>query len=265
MAKNQRQERLLGILARKKTAKIAELIESVKSSPMTIHRDLEWLEKNGIVKRHHGGVTLIRNDAGQPSFHERVEEFNDEKYVIGKQAAKLIQPGAIVFFDAGTTPLAVTEHIPDNLEFTAITTGLLTAAAMCGKTSVNVIHVGGNIHQSSYSSVNYMAVDSIKNFHADLAFISTKSVILPDGTYEAHLPLIEVKEAIVQSADRVVLLADNSKFETKSMCKAIPLEAIDLIISDSKLSSVHLSRLEQLGKETIIADINEIYNNFKGT
>ena len=254
MAKNQRQEKLLLILAKKKTVKVSELIESVKFSPMTIHRDLEWLEQNGIVKRSHGDVTLIRNDAGQPSFHERISEFSHEKYIIGKRAAKLIKPGSVVFFDAGTTPLAVTDHIPDDLKFTAITTGILTAAALCGKPLINVISIGGSIHHSSYSSVNRMAVDSIQNFHADLAFISTKSVILPEGTYEPNLPLIEIKQAIVHSSDKIALLADNSKFETKSMCKAVPLEMIDTIISDSGLASRYLQQIEQSGKEMIIAE-----------
>ena len=254
IAKNQRQEKMLHILSKKKTVGTSELIESLKSSPMTIHRDLAWLEQNGIIARRHGSVTLIKNEAAQPSFHKRIEEFNHEKYVIGKKAAKLIQPGGVVFFDAGTTPLAVVEHIPDDLEFTAITTGLLTAAALCGKPLINVISIGGSIHHSSYSSVNHIAVDSIRNFHADFAFISTKSIVLPEGTYEAQLPLIEVKQAIVQSSDKVVLLADNSKFEAKSMCRAISLETIDTIISDSKLAARHLTHFEELGKEIIIAD-----------
>jgi len=121
------------------------------------------------------------------------------------------------FFDAGTTPLAIIEHIPDNLEFTAITTGLMTAIALCNKPYIHVINIGGNINCSSYSSTNHISVETIKKFNADMAFISTKAVILPQGTFESYLPLIEIKQALVSVSNYIVLLADHSKFETKSL------------------------------------------------
>ena len=220
---------------------------------MTIRRDLDFLEKNGIVKRYHGGVTIAKSDTTQPSFYERIVEFSNEKYTIGTEAAKLIQNGSIVFFDAGTTPLAAVEHIPDDIEFTAVTTGLLTAVALCNKPRANVVNVGGTIHHSSYSCINQRSVDIIKEFHADLAFISTKSICLPDGTYEAQLPLIEIKQAIVESSDRVVLLVDNSKFDNKSMCRAISMEQIDTVITDNKTPPEYIEQMEKSGTQVIIA------------
>jgi len=255
MIKNERQEKLLRILSKENTMKISDLSEKLHSSMMTIRRDLDLLEEMGIVKRYHGGVTLNRTDTNQPSFYERIEEFSNEKYAIGMEAAKFVTNGSIIFFDAGTTPLAIIEHISDDVEFTAITTGLLTAVALCNKPKTNVISIGGNIHHSSFSSVSYMSVEEIRKFHADIAFISTKSIILPVGTYEAQLQLIDIKEAIIEVCDKVVLLVDNSKFENKSMCKAIPIEKIDLIVTDDKINRKYLSILHDLGKEVIVASV----------
>ena len=251
MTKNKRHEKLLYILSKEHSMKISDLSERLGTSMMTIRRDLDYLEDKKIVKRFHGGVALMKTDYGQPSFYERIEEFSKEKHIIGQSAASLIQPDSTVFFDAGTTTLAAIEHIPGNLEFTAITTGLLTAVALSNKPQISVISIGGNVHQSSYSSIGYISLEIINKFHADLAFISTKAIMIPHGTYEAKLPLIEIKRAIVEASDKVILLADTSKFMNKSMCHAIDLKDIDMIITDSKLGFRHIEALRDLGKEVI--------------
>lgn len=250
--KNERQEKLLHMLEKESSMKVSELSERLNSSMMTIRRDLDFLEENGIVKRYHGGVVLTKQDIYQPSFFERIEERNEEKNAIAAEAVKLIKPGSIVFFDAGTTPLAVVEQLPDDIEFTAITTGLLTAVGLCNKPGINVVNIGGNIHHSSYSSISYNAVDMIRQFRADMAFISTKSITIPEGTCEAQLPLIEIKKTIVEVSDQVILLATSNKFESKSMCRAIAMEDIDLIITDDRIDKKYLDQLAELNKNVLL-------------
>ncbi len=252
MIKAQRQKKLVELLESNQLMSIADLSEKLNTSLMTIRRDLDYLEQKGIVKRVHGGAFLVKHDINQPSFQERLEEFSNEKLRIGKTAAELIEDGSIVFFDAGTTPLAMIEYIPQEVQFTAITTGLMTAIALCNKPNINIISVGGNIHRSSYSATNYMSIELIKKFNADIAFISTKAFYLPYGTYEAQLPLIEVKKAIVSVSNKVILLADHSKFETKSLCLSVPIDDIDMIITDNSVSEETINEIKKLGKEIIL-------------
>lgn len=246
-----RQKELMKLLKIDNMMSIFDLSQKLNSSMMTIRRDLDNLEKTGIVKKVHGGALLIKNEI-QPPFYDRVEELNNEKDRIGRKAGELVVSGAIVFFDAGTTPLAVIEYIPDDIEFTAITTGLMTAVALCNKPRANVICVGGNIHHSSYSSMSYISVDQIKKFNADIAFISTKAISIPYGTYEAQLQLIEVKRAIVEVSNKIVLLADHSKFETNSLSLSIALDKINLIITDNQTNVIDIEKLRKLGKDVIL-------------
>ena len=247
--KAQRQRILVDLLSENDIMSITDLSVQLNSSVMTIRRDLEYLETKGIVKKMHGAALLVRPETGQPSFYERIEEFDEEKSRIGITAAKMIDSGSIAFFDAGTTPLAIIEHIPDDVKFTAITPGLMTAVALCNKPNVDVIMIGGSVHQSSYSSVNYHAVENIKRFNADIAFISTKAISIPEGAFEAHLPLIEVKRSLVDASTKTVLLADRSKFEARSLCLSISLKDIDLIITDDKLPEKMIEALKEEGKE----------------
>jgi DeoR/GlpR family transcriptional regulator of sugar metabolism len=250
--KNVRQKKILEILELKKIVSVSELSKSLNASLMTIRRDLDYFEKQGVISKTHGGAIFIEKEKVQPSFEERIIEFDEEKDKIGKAAVRLIKNGDIVFFDAGTTPLSIVKYINNDLEISAISIGLITSIALCDKPKINVISIGGNIHHSSYSSINYISVDLIKKFNADIAFISTKAISLPQGTFEVELPLIEVKRAIVSVSKKVVLVADHTKFESKSLSLSIPMDDIHTIITDDKTSPKIIQEIKKMGKEVII-------------
>ena len=252
MLKTQRQKNLVDLILSNEVMSVADLSERLNTSMMTIRRDLDFLEQKGIIKKIHGGAVLIKNESNQPTFHERIDEYSDLKQRIGKEAVKLIKEGSVVFFDAGTTTLAAVDNLPEDLEFTAITTGLMTAVALCRKPKVNIVSIGGNIHCSSYSSTNHIAVDMIKSFNADMAFISTKAFSLPQGTYESLLQLIEVKRAIVSVSKKVVLLADHSKFESKSLSLSVPTKNINMIITDNLAPVKIIDEIKKTGIEMIV-------------
>lgn len=252
MFKTQRHEKLIELLSKKKVMSVADLSKILNASVMTIRRDLDQLEKDNVVKRVHGGALLAKADYKQPSFDERYTQYCDEKKRIGEETAKRIRENEIIFFDAGTTTLAVAEYIPKDIKFTAITTGLLTAVALSGLPNVSVVNIGGSVHQSSYSCVNSLAVDTIRRFHADKAFISTKAFVYPLGTYEAQLSLIEVKKAMVDSSEYVILLADHSKFSGKSLCQSVDFGDIDEIITDTGLPDGIKNEILSSGKKIML-------------
>lgn len=253
MLKAVRHKCILELLGAEGAVSISDLARRLDSSMMTIRRDLDELEKDGLVRKMHGSAVPANVESSQPTYQQRIGELWEEKSRIGKAAAAMIKPGSIVLFDAGTTPLAVVEHVPPGLEFTAITPGLMTAVELCGKTSANVICVGGNIHPSSYSAINYFAIDMLDRFHANIAFISTKSVSLPEGLFEMQLPLIEIKKKIVSISDKVVLLADHSKFQSKALCLSVPIEDVDAVVTDKEIEQEYVDRLSVLHKEVILA------------
>lgn len=254
MIKEKRQKDLIALLKSNEVMTVSELANKLNASMMTIRRDLEYLEQSNLIKKVHGGAILLKEDIYQPSFKQRVYEFDAQKDSIGKTAASLINEGNVVFFDAGTTPLATIKHIPDNVSFTALTTGLMTAVALCNKPNVEVINIGGYVHHSSYSSTNQLAVDTIRRFNADIAFISTKAFMFPQGTFEALIPLVEIKQAIVAVSNKIVLLADHSKFNSTALCQSIPFNQIDSIITDSNLSEEMVKQVKTAGKEIIVAE-----------
>jgi DeoR family transcriptional regulator, fructose operon transcriptional repressor len=247
MIKTQRQNEILKLLGKDDIILISGLAEVLNCSMMTIRRDVEEMEAKSLVRKMHGGVELYKNKDVQPSFIRRVIENPHEKSLIAEEAVKHIKPGSTVFFDAGTTPLYVTKALKKGIVLTAITNCVMTATEVCNKPNVTVIMIGGELHHSSYSTVNNIANSAASKFRTDLAIISTRSISVPEGLYEATLPLIEIKKTIVKCAESVLLLADHSKFNETAMCLSIKLGEIDAIITDSEAPIDKIEELRKFG------------------
>lgn len=249
MIKSQRQAEIVRLLEENDTMLISILADTLGCSMMTIRRDVDELSQASIVKKVHGGVSLYKTDILQPSFERRILEHTAEKERIGAAAAKMITDGCSVMFDAGTTPLHVIRAIPASVTFTAICTSVRMAIELCSKPNVTVITLGGEIHHSSFSAVNSIAIDTANQFKTDLAIISAKAIELPYGLYENSLPLIEIKKTIIRQAERVVLVADSSKFSEHAMCQSVSFDSIHTVVTDTGLDEATANGVRKLGKD----------------
>lgn len=247
MLKAQRQERMRGLLEKHSTMTVSSLAELLQCTMMTVRRDIDEMEKQGLVQKVHGGVVLNKANEMQPSYMLRVNQNIEEKQRIGAEGAKWIQDGKCVFFDGGTTPYYVAKSLPASLSFTAISNSLTTAKELCFLPNVNVIMLGGELYKTAFSTNNSIAVEIASRFRADLAFISTRSIVLPDGIFESALSLIEIKQKIVQCSNRVILVADHTKFLDTALCLSVPLSDIDHIITDSGVPGEYLKKLDDIG------------------
>jgi DeoR/GlpR family transcriptional regulator of sugar metabolism len=252
MAKQERQKKLMDLLNQNERMEVSDLAERLNCSMMTIRRDLEFLENEGVVKKIHGGVINLKNDYLQSSFYDRIKECSREKMLIGQAAVELIKNDNIVFFDASTTSLAAVDNIPNSLSFTAITNGLMTAVRLSSKPYVNVIAIGGDIDSPTLSSVNFLAIKQIELFQADLFILSTNSISYPEGIYENCLPLIELKKSFAARAEKTILLADHRKFNRKSLSLSLELKEISTIITDKKAPSSIIDKIKTSGVEVIV-------------
>ena len=247
MIKNIRHTKIMELLEQQETISVAELSKILDCSMMTVRRDLEYLSQLPLVKKIHGGVTIPEEDKGQPSFTRRIIEHPDEKDRIAIEACSRIHSGDTVFFDAGTSPLFVVKNLPRDIAFTAITNSLMTAIELCKYPNVSLIMIGGEIHHSSHSAVNNMAIEASRKFHTDTAIISTKSISVPDGLYETNLSLIEIKRTLVQNAANVILVADYSKFSNRAMCFSVPLQDVHEIITDRRTPAELIEEIKKSG------------------
>lgn len=254
MSKKDRVSKLMEILQEEDFVSVADLSQRLGSSMMTIRRDLEPLEQKGVLKRVHGGAMLQKNETNVPSFTVRYERNTAEKNAIGRLAASLIQSESSVCFDAGTTTLAIVKNLPTPLHFTAITTGIRTSLELSQYRDVEIIQVGGSLDHSTLTICNEISTEFIKQFRADVTFLSTRAIDTNQGSFDNYLNLVGEKRALASIAKKVVVVADHTKFENTPLCLAIPLTDIDVVITDNKTEVKYVDALTKAGVEVLVAD-----------
>ncbi|GHU63208.1 DeoR family transcriptional regulator [Clostridia bacterium] len=247
MIKEQRQQQIIQLLEENDVMMNSALAEYFGTSLMTIRRDIDELAEDEIVIKLHGGVALKKTQSLHIGHVTRVNENTDLKKRIGAEAAKLIQEGMSVFFDAGSTPLFIARNVPPQLHFTAITNSLVTATELCKKVNTNVIMIGGELYKPTFATRHNSAVDSAAHFRSDISFISTKTISPPKGLYEMDLSMIEVKLAMAERAENVIVVADHTKFNISGTYLSIPMSDIDLVITDTELDQKYVDLLKKGG------------------
>ncbi|MBB5701256.1 DeoR/GlpR family transcriptional regulator of sugar metabolism [Ochrobactrum daejeonense] len=215
----------------------------------TIRRDVEYLCEMGILQRTHGGATLEPNALKtlEPPSEIASSIAHDEKKAIGEHAAHLVYPGQTIIIDSGTTTTAMAVALKKrNIAFRAVTNDLHIGSILSENPSVGITVTGGSVRNGTATILGVTALQLLSRLRADVAFIGTHAAneeMLSDTTIE----LAEIKRTIMGAADRVVLLADSSKFFSSSFCEFGRLADIDMIITDSKLPEVHRAKIRSLG------------------
>ncbi len=247
----ERHARIIEIMENKTAVSVKELAEKLGCTEMTARRNLDELQAQGFVKREHGYAHLLRA-AASTDYYEEIRENSEEKKAIAKAALGWIHPGASVCLDSGTTIQCLVEQLPDNMPLSVITPSLTAAMDLSNKKQIQVLIPGGLLHHSNRSLL--IDEQALRQYHADIAFLSCRSFQLPGGTFEHSHSLITTKRALASIAKTRILLLDHTKWNVSSICNCIPLDQIDILITDSKAPAENLQKAAELGKEIWVVD-----------
>ncbi len=235
MLKNERHDEILKILKDERFAAVRYLGEKVHASQPTIRRDLGFLEKQGYVRRSHGGVMLADGRTNVPVSFRKATRLK-EKSNICRLASKLIEPGQTLFIDASTTAFCLSDFLRKEDDLTIITNGI----SLCRTLSENKIRVfstGGRLVRESEAFVGRLAEDTAANFYADLMFFSSSA--LDDGGIISDYSEEEtnLRCAMKSASQKAVFLCDSGKFHTRSAFKVFSLCDIDYFVSNERIPS----------------------------
>lgn len=243
----------MALLKTRESIKVDELGKILQVSENTVRRDLAHLEQKGLLSRLQGGATLADSQKHAPSVQNRAVLFPDEKRCIAREAAKLIQPDSSIIIDAGTTTLALCAHLKGLSNLTVITNSLSACNALAHTSAVSLIVSGGILLEPTNSFVGKPAEVFFSSLHADILFLGAKGVSERSGLSNENFYETPVKQKMIAAADKIVLLADNSKFGRETLSSFAILDSIDVVVTDSRLEPQYLRLLESRGIEVIIA------------
>jgi DeoR/GlpR family transcriptional regulator of sugar metabolism len=229
-----RQARILDEIRDTGFIKVRDLMQALSVSDATVRRDLKALATRGLVLRIHGGANLIAGLGPTPEAHRQ----RAAKQAIAQRAALLVCPGSAIGVGAGTTAAAFARAISSVPDITVVTNSLSAARALALGSPVGrgpaVILIGG-MCTANRSLAGPIAVRSIKRLHLDCHFTGAHGIGLAAGLTVSDLVEAETSRALIDAADRTVVLADHTKWAVTALCPLARLDEVDTLVSDSEL------------------------------
>lgn len=232
---------------------VSTLAEELAVTRETVRRDLDVLERQGLVRRVHGGALPVERLHFEPGVAERAARMAAEKEQIAKAALAHVPREGSILIDAGTTTARLADLIPDECELTVVTNALPIALALTPRPRLTVLTVGGRVRGRTLAQVDRWALRSLAEIHVDVAFVATNGVSVAGGLTTPDLAEAAVKEAIVAAGSRVVLLADHTKVGDDQFCRFADLSDVDVFVTDSGLDPDAAAELTDAGVEVVCA------------
>ncbi|MFC0503375.1 DeoR/GlpR family DNA-binding transcription regulator [Micromonospora costi] len=234
------QQRQAAILERVRAAggvRVTELAAEFGVSDMTIRRDLETLHDRGLLAKVHGGATLAGpGSTDEPGFRAKSVRQPGEKAAIAERAAQLVPPGGAIALSAGTTTAELARRLVDVPGLTVVTNSLPVAEILhAGGRSDQTVVLTGGVRTPSDALVGPLAVGAIRSLHLDLLFLGVHGISERAGFTTPNLMEAETDRALVAAADRLVVLADHTKWGTVGISSIVGLSAAHVLVTDDGL------------------------------
>lgn len=203
------------LLQEKKNIKLNEIVEELGISEATARRDLNFLEKQGKIKRIHGGAVLIEEKEENIDYKKLI--YPDAKDWIGKKAAEYVENGDTIFLDAGSTTECVIKYLKDKVDIKVVTNGFTHIPELV-KMGIETYLLGGKIKMKTGAVVGSTAMFTLDNYNFDVAFMGSNAV--GENGYSTPDPdEVLVKREAVKRGKKVFFLCDSSKMNKKSFLK----------------------------------------------
>ena len=248
-----RRESIAQELRRRGRVSVRRLAAAHDVTPETVRRDLTELEERGQLRRIHGGAVALEHLRVEPAVAERSGHMAAQKGAIAAAAAALFPgDGGTVLLDAGTTTGALVGAWPTDRRLTVVTNDITHALALAPIPTVTVIVVGGRLRARTLANVDEFAVETLRNLRVDVAFVATNG-LSERGCSTPDTAEAAVKRAMVRAADRVVLLADATKFGQEHFVRFADLTDLDVVVTDDGAEDGDLLPLRVAGVDVVVA------------
>ncbi|WP_166238651.1 DeoR/GlpR family DNA-binding transcription regulator [Paenibacillus turpanensis] len=241
----ERWHKIVEIVNERGSIRVTELSELCGVTEETIRRDLDRLEAEGKLMRSHGGAVCLKDNQPELSYTIREATNLTEKQRIAREAARLVEPNDRIILDASSTAWCMAAILPD-IPLTVLTNSIRVALELSSKEKIQVISTGGIVSSRSLSFVGPLAERSLQQYHVDKAFISCRGIHPERGISDSNELQGRIKQQMIAIADRVILLADFSKFGVQAFAQVADWEQIDTVVTDEQMDRMFTENIREL-------------------
>jgi DeoR/GlpR family transcriptional regulator of sugar metabolism len=223
-------------------------------SDMTVRRDLEELSARNLLRKVHGGAVPVPKTAGEPHFVQKQKLNRAEKRAIAREALGFVNDGDTVAFSAGTTTWQIAEALKrDRGSLTFITNSTNIALTLQENGWERIVLSGGMFRTPSDALVGPFADRTLKTLNADVLFLGVHGVHPEAGLTTPNVAEAETDRCLIEAAQRVVVVADHTKFGVVALAKIAPLSKVDVFVTDEGADAEMLREIELAGVRVIVA------------
>ncbi len=224
--------------------KVAFLAKELGTSPLTIRRDLEYLEKQRIVERFHGGAALL--NPVSTSFSSTLVM---HKNAIAQEAAKLVKDRDTIFMNTSSTALLVLKYL--TAENVTVITNNAKAIHAERSDSTLIVLTGGELREPKESMVGHFAMQNLNRVSAAKVFLGCNGLSLEQGIATSVLQEASINELMLKRAQERIVLADHSKIGVTESFTSGQLQEGDTLITDTESPKAILERFKRMGVKVI--------------
>jgi DeoR/GlpR family transcriptional regulator of sugar metabolism len=239
-----------------KSADVSQLSSLLKVSEVTVRKDLERLERDGLLTRSHGGAILNERLLLEPSFAEKEDQWTQEKRAIAEAAAQLVTDGMTVAIMTGTTLSHMAKLLLERQRLNIVTNAINMATGLMHASGVNVFLTGGNIRPSTYALVGEMAERSLEGIYVETAFIGVNGFSIAQGLTTPSIEEARVVKKVMENAQKVVVAADHTKFNQVAFFRICTVEQIHTVITDAQTPADQIETLRDKGITVIVTGLS---------
>jgi DeoR/GlpR family transcriptional regulator of sugar metabolism len=254
----ERQNKIVEFVLENGKIDIPDISKMFAVSEMTARRDLNELDRQGLLRRVHGGAIANLGRSYEPSFQTRFAKNQEAKTAIGLKAAELIYDGDSIALDVGTTTLEIVQGLRGKRNLTIVTSCLQIANKVVDLLSLNIdarlILAGGIVRPRELSMIGPIPEQVYLDLHVDKAFIGIGGVNLEDGLTEYNIEDTQIKKVLIHSAREKIVVADGSKFGVTTFASVAALTDVDKIVTDSSAPMDIIAQVREQGVEVILAN-----------
>ena len=232
---------------------VGALAEQFEVTAETVRRDLTALERQGLLRRVHGGAIPVERLGFEPALAARDAAATAEKQRIAKAALAELPADGAILLDAGSTTARLAELLPVDRELTVVTNALPIAATLAARPNLTVHLLGGRVRGRTMATVDAWGARLLADTYVDVAFMGTNGISRERGLTTPDVAEAEIKRAMIAAARRTVVLADHTKVGVDHFARFGAIDDVDVLVTDSGIDPGIALDLDSAGVRVVQA------------
>lgn len=249
MVKEERLQVIIDTLEKDSKVRLDELSTLLNVSEDTVRRDIKELDSQGLLRAVRGGAI---SHSPVPQHYREREKYNQQhKQIIAHKALSFLKDGQVVFFDGGTSVVALAAALPKDLKITIITNSFPVANILEDHPSAEVIFAGGRLHKTAFTTMGQDTVDSFRKVRADICMLGICSLHHSMGITSIIYEDAQLNNVMINQAQKTIALSALEKINTVESYYVCPVTDVDVIITETTPDDETLAPYKHLGIEVL--------------